>query len=212
VIEFLRKMKKGGESELGHNPSSEDLLPYFQRYAWSVIEARNKEEIVNATSISKAQALIRNAVETVVYAICRLGKTVDGTKKPSEVWFQTIKHASRAVTFGSWTTDYGTYDQTAFSHPPHMQLRALLLVQGRELVTQFWSRKAMEDQSARIDDPTAPPAVPVAPNAGPTKGRLGGTTRRIYKGLPVRQMTLDKVADALSKKLSKVSPSDIPKC
>jgi hypothetical protein len=244
VIEFLSKMKNGGESELGHNPRSEDLIPCFQRYALSVIEARSKEEIVNAASISEARALIRNAVDMVVRAICRRGKIVDGTRKPPGVWLQTIQHACKAVNLGSWTTEYGTYDQTAFFHPPHKQLRAFLLVQAHELETQFWNHRAKNDQSAPLADHIAPAADSTNGESrgqtsdakGPFPGRAKwlderlyerawsphefyshggpdrGTTRRILDGLPVRLMTLDKVAEGLSKKHSKVSPSDIPNC
>lgn len=250
VIDFLRKMKNGGESELGHNPRSEDLIPYFQRYAFSLIEVRSKEEILNAASISEARALIRDAVDVAVMAVCKRARKVDGTRKPAGVWFPTIKHACTAVNLGSWTTQYGTYDQTAFARPSHMQLRSLLLVQVRDLETQFWNRIAVEggsapiaDRTTHLTDPIGPSDVssktePVAPSdvkghfperAKWLKARLyergwsphvlfshrgpdRGTTRRILKGLPVRPMTLDKVAEGLSwsKKYPNVSPKDIP--
>lgn len=238
-------MKDGGELELGHNPRSEGLIPYFQRYAFSVIEMRSKEEIVNAASISEARALIRNAVDMAVMAICKRDKIVDGRRKLAGVWLPTIEHACKAVNLGSWTTEYGTYDQTAFSRPPHMQLRALLLVQVRALETEFWNRKAKNDQSAPLADPIAGAADPTNGESGETSGAKGhfplrakwlsdrlyergwsphvfysnggpdrGTTRRILNGLPVRPMTLEKVADGLSKskKCASVSPSDIPNC
>ena len=42
VIEFLRKMKNGGESELGHNPRSEDLIPYFQQRNINLAQANKR--------------------------------------------------------------------------------------------------------------------------------------------------------------------------
>ena len=253
VIEFLLKMKNGGESELGHIPGSQDLIPFFQRYALSVIEMRNKEKIVNAGSISEARALIHNAVDVAVMTICKRGKTVHGKRKHAGVWFPTIKHACKAVNLGWWTTKYGTYDKTAFSRPPHVQLREFLLVQMQALETEFWNRKAIQDQSVPWVDPIAPiadsSADPITAVDSPTdampdaasavkrhfparakwlKDRLyergwspqefenkGGphrttTTRKLLKGLPVRPMTLEKVAEALTMKKPAVSPAEIP--
>ena len=140
------------------------MIFIFQHYALSVIEVCSKEEIVHATSVSEARALIRDAVDDVLKAICKRAKIADGTRKPPGVWLQTIKRACKAVNLGSWTTEYGTYDQTAFFHPPHMQLRALLLVQVRELEAQFWKRKAIIDQSAPLAGPIPPATDP--PKAG----------------------------------------------
>lgn len=250
VIEFLRRMKNRGELEIGRNPFSEDLIPYFLRYAGTVIEARYREEIVHAASLSEARTLIRNAVDMVVKAICKRSEIAAGTRKSSGVWFLTIKQACSAVNFNICMTDYGTYDQTAFSYRPQMQMRALLLVKARELETEFWKRKAIDDRSAPTADPIVPLDDFIAQAPDPTRaepaetsdakghfpvrakwledrlrergwspqefynhrGPDRGTTRRIRKGLPVRAMTLDKVAEGLSKKHSNVSPSDIPNC
>jgi hypothetical protein len=235
VIEFLRKMKKGGESQLGRNPFSEDLIPYFQRYAWSVIEARYKEQIVTATSLSQAQALIRESVDAVIETICKKRELVDGKTRPAGVWLRTIKHACKAVDLGTWITAFGTYDQTVFLHPQRRQLRSLLLVQAHELVTEFWNRKAIEGaspvdagnqsigpESAHMEFPDRAKWLQDRIserdwNLSTFESRQGPdrkTIRRIINGIKVSEMSLRKVAKALStsklKNLGEVRRSDIP--
>jgi hypothetical protein len=142
IVDFLRKMKEGGESELGRNPNTDDLLPFFERYAASLIDAEYKQAILDAPSLPEARARIWTAIQKVVTDICRTRKEKDGleTQRPGD-WQRTIKVAADAVDFCDWTTEYGTYSRKSLMRPKPQQLRALLLIQYAQPLVQEYTRR-----------------------------------------------------------------------
>lgn len=147
LIEFLRKTKNGGEEELGRNPESGDLTPFFQRYAWSLIEARYKEEILAKPSIDAANQLIRFSIEHLVDKICSV-KAKNKKQIPAMIWARTVNLACRGVGLKSRKTRFGVYGPSTFMTPQQEQLHALLLLQSRELQAEFWRRRAIAAESS----------------------------------------------------------------
>jgi DNA-binding Xre family transcriptional regulator len=236
VIGFLRKMKNGGESSLGRNPSSEDLLPYFETYAWCIIETRDGGQIVSASSMSEVRRMIRASLDRAVELICRRGEFEGGEIKGGGVWWLTTDRACKAVDLGAWTTAYGTYTKAAFLHPKRMQLRALLLIRAQELVTKFWDRNTEEGQNAAPINHTnqtpeqASGAIVTflkraqwlkdcmkergwsADDLASKSGITSKTVRRVLKGSGSHASTLESIAKGLSKAHSQVAVATVPDC
>jgi hypothetical protein len=235
VIGFLRRMKERGESALGRNPNAEDLLPYFQRYAWSIIEAKHKGAILATPSLSEAKVRIQAAVDNVLAPICKRSRREGGrATQRAGIWLRTVKIAADAVDLGDWKTPFGRYNQRVFMSPRRRQLRALLLVQAQTLIQEFVKLRAKE--SAATQSNFTQPRVEIVPQfpkrAQWLKERLrerdwntgsfnlsGGpdrkTIHKILRGESVTETTLDKAAEALSsyrgpRQLKRISRAEIP--
>src|SRR6185312_1402430 len=106
VMNFLREMKDGGERQLGRNPNSGDLLPYFGTYAQTVFDAEVQELLPLAASTREKYNLLREAVRRTIEAIC--GK--------EGVWYRTVRISGIAVDLGTWITPFGAYSMDALRH------------------------------------------------------------------------------------------------
>jgi len=234
VINFLRSMKKGGESELKRLPTPEDLLPFFEDFAWAVIQAQYRAPMLEATSIERFNKNFREAIEVVVEEIC-----AKGTLKHSEIlgggtWWRTIDDARRAVDFGWWETEYGDYGPQRLLKPRRQQLKSLLLARVYELQAEFWRTHSTNNLPA----PISVAARPTGSRRGATKfpnrarwvqnhltkrawspqtlyennGPDRATTRRMLAGQNVRPMSIEKLTSALSRanKAAEVTPEDVP--
>jgi hypothetical protein len=233
VIGFLQKaITKGGEAELGHKPQSEDMVPFFQKYAWTLVKVRLERCLMSFSTEDELLRLIEEFIPRVVAEICSKGTIEEGSITGGGVWWRTVDSACNAVNLGVRHGLFGTYDRFAFLRPSRVQLKELLLADAHELMTDFWLRRANQDEFATAGDRKGAIADGVEfPNrAAWIRQRLderdwsqseiatykGGpdrkTIRRILNGEPVSTGTLQKVAIALSKHsgLPKVLVSDIP--
>jgi len=222
-------MMNGGEEELGRNPNSGDLLPFFQRYAWALIEARYKEKIVTQSSIEAANKLIRFSIGQVVDRVCR-AQAIDGMSMPPRIWFQTVRLACEGTGLKSKRTRFGLYKRATFLHPRRKQLRALLLAQSRELQAEFWNRRTVAERARQedsfVDDGWQSIKVVgrfskrakwlrdhmIEKGWGPTillnnNGPTEKTTHSILAGHSINQSTIKALSTAFG-----VLPSEIPNC
>lgn len=214
VIGFLKWMKGGGESDLGRNPNAEDLLPFFEKYAWSVITTRDKEEIIAASSEREVRNKAAFAIERVLGEICRRPRIVNGKRKPGGIWLRTVKHACRVTAFNIAITEFGEYDSRVFLWPKRQQLRALLEVRTMSLVQEFLARKTRENEAPAATGGAARMRFPERarwfqqrlyergwgpPEFAEIAGVDAKTIRQILNGQNVRPSTLAAVARAFAK-------------
>lgn len=165
VIEFLRSMKRGGEKDLQRNPHSEDLLPFFQEYAWRGIEVRDKESILAAPSLKEAKERIAAAIDRALQEVCKRREVVEGKTKPEGIWFTAVREACQATDFNIAITPFGTYDCRAFLSPKRQQLAALLRVQAETLVQEF-----LDGLKSRGEPATPPDAAEYMPAQKDSRG------------------------------------------
>jgi hypothetical protein len=237
LMAFLRRMKEGGESALGRNPDSSDLLPYFQRYAWTAVQVSYADGILAAPTLAEAKERMRGAIEKVIRPICRKPDPEIG--RSAGTWLVTVRRTCNAVDFGSCRTQYGRYSRTAFMYPKWAQLKVLLQVQGRQLIQEFLELKAGREAAAtkglrdekRDDSDGTNPGFPKRgewlkqhlrergwnKTAFHTrwKGPDRKTTNKILRGEAVSELTLDGVVQALnsyagSRRFPQIVHSDIP--
>lgn len=236
VVEFLRRMKRRGEKELGRNPYSEDLLPFFQKYAWRVIEVRDKEVILAASSLKEARERIQSAIGRLLNEICKRRELVQGKTKPAGIWIRTVMQARRAADFNIAITPFGEYDYRIFLYPKRRQLGVLLRVQATMLEQEFF------DNAKNRQDSALKPSVELPDTA---KRRTGNrkfsrradwlrrhmlhlglsvaelaqsaklnekTIRNARNGHSISEGTQKVIIDALSTKGPKISYDEIPNC
>jgi hypothetical protein len=226
VINFLESMKARGEEKMGRNPCAQDLLPLFQAYAEAVFDAETREFAPLAASLADRHAVLRETTLRVIDDICR----IDG------VWHKVVRLAGHAAGLGTWITRFGAYGVSALMHPSRRVLTAHLWVHARGSEIELWKEtvtpepKKLVVELPKSDRGAADTCEKRAPDRaswlqerlrergwGPQSfANEGGpdrkTLQRIYMGKPVRAMTLDKVATALSKSrgLPRVTPGEIP--
>jgi hypothetical protein len=217
--QFFESMKEKGEEKLGRNPRSEDLVPYFREYAahWLKAEA---QEWGAQTPLRNEMILpwLGGAMSRIVHQIC----TREG------VWVRAVLIAGQAANFGSSTTRFGTYTPQKLTKPKPEQLKALMVIDARDIQAELVRKaagveagastgvgKSDRDQLKKYPGRAAwlyeqlrirawSPQV-LREHKGPDRK----TTGRILHGLPVRFMTLEKLADSLSAKV-KVTSIEIP--
>jgi hypothetical protein len=221
VIHFLQGVDGGNFSETERNPNSADLLPFFEKYAWSVMEAQYRDRIFLAPSVSKAQTLIEKAIDLITDYICKKGVAEEGKIVSGGVWPLTVWRACEAVDFYGVEDKNGEvkYNWSTFARPRRGQLRARLRVKTRKLVTEFWEQKA--DTKSSSDSVSYPErarwlkkemykrGIDAPALAG--KSRLTPkTVQKILDGEGVRNSTLQQLANGLSENEDKVLVSDIP--
>jgi hypothetical protein len=97
VIGFLQKLKDSKPPELERKPMSEDLLPFFEKYAWSAIEILFKDRILAVSSVDEARSLIKKSVDLVTNKICKRGVVQDDDVVSGGVWWMTVGQACKAV-------------------------------------------------------------------------------------------------------------------
>jgi hypothetical protein len=114
---FLSAMCAKAEILLDRNPTSADLLRYFERYAQSVFDAAAQEVLPFAFSLPEKIGVLNTILAKVHYLICS-GK--DG------VWNRTISLGCDAVNLGSWSAGYGAYGRATLVVPRRKQLATLL--------------------------------------------------------------------------------------
>jgi hypothetical protein len=234
LIDFLSGMKQGGESELERTPTAGDLIPYFEPFAWSILNAWHKKAILAAPSFPEAKARINAAIDSVVTEICQKPIRKSGRTTRAGVWFRAVEIAADAVDLGTRTTQFGEYGRATFMHPKRTQLKVLLQVKAQTLLQEFLSLQARESEATQNDRGEGPTearaAFPIRAQwlkaclsernwnmasfhakGGPDRK----TTRKILRGDAVSESTLERVAQALSKShrnppLPPISRSDIP--
>jgi hypothetical protein len=131
LIGFLEKMRAGGEKEIGRNPSSADLIPFFQTYGNACLDAELRERLP-FTSVSRGRAAIEHAVRRVIESIC----------KKDGVWRRAVNDACSAVDLGTWITQFGEYDKSAFARPKRMQLEPRLRSYANRWRAEMWKYEA----------------------------------------------------------------------
>jgi hypothetical protein len=117
VTGFLTAMKANAEPLLGHNPVSEDLLPYFLEFAQLAFDAEVQELLPFANSLQEKLRVLKTVLPKVHHLICS-GR--DG------VWFRTVSLSRDAVGFGSWHSRYGEYNSATLVIPQRRPLWAQL--------------------------------------------------------------------------------------
>lgn len=228
LISFLSEWKQGLKL-LGHNLSGEDLVPFFQRYAWTLIKIRYGENILGAPSSETATKIIRASIDKVLEDIC--GRNGHKAANPG-IWCQMVKLACKAVNLWFWETSDGEFSRGLLFRPKRAQLRALLLAQGSELLIEY--RKSVPKQDRPQLEGIPPATKPAEPKhqlplfAQWLEARMGErnwnwaklisyskadpkTIRKIYKGEKITQKPLAKLANGLSKKFGVILPSEIEK-
>jgi len=133
VTEFFSNCRLKGhvEQQLGHLPSSRDLLPAFQTYAATVFDAEAAERLETATDSAEFMRELGLLVSRVVRDI---------TRRPEGVWPKVVKTAAELVDLGSWSSAFGWYTKDNFM-PAAMSLRALLHQRMTAWEKQVWMKK-----------------------------------------------------------------------
>ena len=229
VVEFLEQMKRDGVRELGRNPNSEDLVPYFSVYAGAMLrtEMLEWETIARPNDLDR---LLRAAMASILDEICG----------HEGLWHKVVTLACEAVNLGSWKTKFGWYECKVLMSPRRLELRARLNIAAKGVVVDL-RQLAMASSSASGVESAIPPdgdafsshsTSSVAKSEFPDRAvwltkqmdhrgwgpqqlhDAGGpdpkTIRRILAGKRVHATTRGAVAKALSTVFSSVDGADMP--
>ncbi len=226
---FLQNMKQGGEKELGHNPSSADLLPIFLQYCRAVVKARYGSWIESSPTPEVLNKRIERAIAGTLNTI-RTRPTKESRPAKKGVWPRSVQKACGAAGLNLWTTEFGTYSPKSLMRPPLAQLEALLQINSLEFKTAFW--RANEGQAK--PDPHKPVRLKESKSGGypfPNRakwtraelnnrgfaiGRIDKldhhTMQRILRGQRVHEGSLEKLLECLNKAPKKgiLDRTDIP--
>jgi len=184
--QFFERCASGAvHRELQRNPSSEDLLPFFERYSRAVFDARAKEQLALVLSGDQlptyfkwleklADPVVRkiygrkfgqHAVkDSKTAAYERLRRTLY-RKIGDGVWRGAVEKSLGIFGFSAYRTEYGEYGLGDFLRPNTVKLKAML--DDRLL---YWKAQAQVKIGTTISDQVGAAASPVAPAVAASGG------------------------------------------